>query len=647
MSIQLKHVPCPAGNKCTAFQCIFGHANEQKQKIVPPREENEAPFRDEDPTTHDSPRKRLKVDQGMRAAGVRASSGQPTDEANTATGTAPIETKPVPHRSLSKPEPSIRKPAVTASPASQKTSCVTGDASQVAGKKTAVPPRKAESLNPRLLKSSPASHELRLKLVRMLHSEFSRLNLELKKDAMDDELKLVLSDQDLIIKALDEEQRVAQEKPAVYSNVMKNQVMQHKRMGVSQWKAQRAKELQAMRKVAGSKSSNLAPKTIHTGLPPSEEVKILRRLLTPIEGLSKHGYVAKVPTEESIQSTRNAVKAGKGWEVCDRCQQRFQVFPGRREEDGALATGGNCHFHWGKTYIPAKAPGDNSRVPKRFQCCSQEVGESAGCITHDNHVYKFTDANRLATVINFAATPENSIVPTGRAVCFDCEMAYTVHGLELIRLTATSWPTGEELLDVLVQPLGEILDLNSRYSGVWPDDLAYAVPWTDCADPAPSNKSSEGAGSEKGEVMPGRKKLKKVSSPVVARDLLFSLLSPSTPLIGHGLENDLNAVRIVHPTVVDTVLLYPHKGGLPFRTALKKLMYDHMNKKIQQETGPKMLGHDSAEDARAAGDLVRLKVMAHWQDMRRAGWRLVDGEVLAPIQNNAKEGSLTESFIES
>ncbi len=33
-----------------------------------------------------------------------------------------------------------------------------------------------------------------------------------------------------------------------------------------------------------------------------------------------------------------------------------------------------------------------------------------------------------------------------------------------------------------------------------------------------------------------------VSSPVVARDLLFSLISPDTPLIGHGLENDLNAI---------------------------------------------------------------------------------------------------------
>ncbi len=54
-------------------------------------------------------------------------------------------------------------------------------------------------------------------------------------------------------------------------------------------------------------------------------------------------------------------------------------------------------------------------------------------------------------------------------------MCYTVRGMELVRLTATSWPDGKELLDVLVHPVGEILDLNSRYSGVSPEDIVNAV----------------------------------------------------------------------------------------------------------------------------------------------------------------------------
>lgn len=505
--------------------------------------------------------------------------------------------------------------------------------------------KKAESLNPRLLKSSPASYETRLKLLRMLHQEYSRLNSELKKNGSRQERKLVLSDQDLILKALDEEQKTALERAAVYSNVMKNRVVQYKRMKVDQWVKDRGKEEQTARMKEGNGTLD-EPKKIRTGLSQAQEVRLLERIITPIDGLASHGYVAAVPSEESITAAQKGLEASKGWEKCDRCQQRFQVFPGRREEDGALTSGGTCYFHWGKTYFPVKAPGSRAKVPKRYHCCGQEVGESAGCSTHDHHVYKYTDARSLAAVLNFAETPENSVAPADRAVCFDCEMAYTVYGMELVRLTATSWPSGDELLDVLVQPMGEILDLNSRYSGVWPDDLAQADPWTTDQDPTPS-KSGEDACSEEGEIKAAKKKLKKVPSPEAARRLLFSLISPSTPLIGHGLENDLNAVRIVHPSLIDTVLLYPHQGGLPYRHSLKKLMETHLDRKIQQEMEPKMLGHDSAEDARAAGELVQLKAKDLWSDMRRLGWRLVDGDLVAPGQHGGQKGKLKEEFIEA
>lgn len=131
------------------------------------------------------------------------------------------------------------------------------------------------------------------------------------------------------------------------------------------------------------------------------------------------------------------------------------------------------------------------------------------------------------------------------------------------------------------------------------------------------------------------KTLKKVSSPQVARDLFFSLISPTTTLIGHGLENDLNAIRIIHPTLIDTVLLYPHKAGLPLRHGLKQLMEIHLNLKIQQETGSKIVGHDSAEDARAAGELVRLKIKNQWNDFKIMGWKFRDGEFISPDELKA------------
>ncbi|KAH7011476.1 hypothetical protein EDB80DRAFT_711916 [Ilyonectria destructans] len=662
MSLSLKHIPCPAGNNCTAFHCIFGHESDQAPvEIIPGFGDAGSRNQDAEVTSsnQDVPRKRVKADVGPASASSEGSRKPVRGIIANVAGTkraAPSDiesiTRPVSPPPLKRKAPSLDKrrtdsPAVSSIPSSKHLSSSSQSLSTPARKPSQTKPKKAESLNPRLLKSSPASHEIRLRLLKMLYSEFSRLNKDLKKDPKDDSKILIMNEQDLIIRALDEEQHTAVHKSAVYANVMKNKVMQYKRMKVDQWKTEREEERQkVMQKQQSPNGSSEPPKKIETGLTPAQELQLTKRILTPVDKLSEFGYVPVVPSDESIEKARQGVDTSKGWEKCDRCQQRFQVFPGRREEDGALTTGGSCTFHWGKTFIAAKAPGDRSHQPKRYQCCGQDVGDSVGCFTSDHHVYKTTDPKRLASTLNFAATPENPLAPTDRAVAFDCEMGYTVHGIELVRLTATSWPTGEELLDVLVRPLGEILDLNSRYSGVWPEDMAQAKPWS-ADDNSKPTKRGEKYGSEDGELKPKKKTLKIVSSPEVARDLLFSLISPSTPLIGHGLENDLNAVRIVHPTLIDTVLLYPHKGGLPFRYGLKMLMDVHLNRKIQQETGPKMLGHDSAEDARAAGDLVRLKIKNLWMDLQRIGWRLVNGEVIAPGQSVEGKVTLTEEFIEN
>jgi hypothetical protein len=515
-------------------------------------------------------------------------------------------------------------------------------------------PRKPETLNPRHLKSAaPAAHDFRYKALKLLHDQFQRHNEDLKKDAKD-EKKLVLSAQELIWLALDEEQKMAVDKPSVYQNIIKNRIMTYKRMTPSQWKDERAaecKKKEAQATPGNTRKSVLGPpKVIDTGLTPEQEVEFLARLHTPIDGLSKWGYVPTPPTEADIAKAREGGEASLGWEVCDRCTTRFQVFPGRREEDGALTSGGKCVHHPGRPYFPERAFGDTDRPAKKYRCCQQVVSESPGCVSGNTHVFKTTSPARLASIIPFAETPPNPLVPKDRAVCFDCEMGYTVRGMELIRLTATSWPDGKELLDVLVRPVGEILDLNSRYSGVWPEDMVNAEPWSaekasiqDQTDKQKTEKSTNEADTKP----PTKKKMQIVSSPTVARDLLFSLLSPSTPLIGHGLENDLNSVRIIHPTLIDTILLYPHRRGLPMRHGLKMLMETQLNRAIQVETvDGKVVGHDSAEDARAAGELVRLKVMEKWKDLKAEGWTVEEGGFVAPGGGEKKEGGLSEAFLE-
>jgi RNA exonuclease 1 len=136
-------------------------------------------------------------------------------------------------------------------------------------------------------------------------------------------------------------------------------------------------------------------------------------------------------------------------------------------------------------------------------------------------------------------------------------------------------------------------------------------------------------------------KLRIVDSPAAARALLFSYLSPTTPLIGHGLENDLNATRMIHPTIIDTALLFPHKAGLPYRNGLKMLMHTHLNRHIQVVVDGKMDGHDSKEDANAAGDLVRFALAKEWSKMQMYGWLVKDGEFRPPLPKEPPHGAPT------
>jgi RNA exonuclease 1 len=54
-----------------------------------------------------------------------------------------------------------------------------------------------------------------------------------------------------------------------------------------------------------------------------------------------------------------------------------------------------------------------------------------------------------------------------------------------------------------------------------------------------------------------------------------------------------------------------------------------------------MQGHDSKEDANAAGDLVRLALAKEWQKMKREGWILEHGVFKAPSPREPPPGAPT------
>lgn len=55
------------------------------------------------------------------------------------------------------------------------------------------------------------------------------------------------------------------------------------------------------------------------------------------------------------------------------------------------------------------------------------------------------------------------------------------------------------------------------------------------------------------------------------REALDDLINSETIIIGHALENDLKTLRMIHHKCVDTVDIFPHRSGAPYRRALRDL----------------------------------------------------------------------------
>jgi DNA polymerase III epsilon subunit-like protein len=429
---------------------------------------------------------------------------------------------------------------------------------------------------------------------------------------------LVLEEQELVSFALDEEEAATKLGEDIYRNAMAQKVLRYKKMSEEEWVqritewtgATRTDSTQAQRPHEADNAS------LASSLSTAHEISILRYLRTPLDGLQKYGYVTTKPTATELAAAKAAAVSAAGFETCDRCGTRFQVFPGR-DDKGRLTSKGKCFYHWARASRNAGSKTDRitGQAEMSYPCCNKTQG-SEGCTEAETHVFNVKDARRLATILQFENTPGTNNSGAKQPLSFDCEMGYTTLGLEVIRVTAVSWPDARPVLDFLVRPYGEVLDLNTRFSGVTNEAYSNAKDYD-------SVSLEEDGMSQTSITVP----LKKVASPAAARQLLFEHLDTETPLIGHAIDNDLNVCRIIHPFVVDTVLLYPHPRSLPFRYGLKVLSQKYLRRGIQ--TGG-AAGHDSKEDAVATGDLVRKKVMEKWSVLQHDGWEFVDGVLKPP-----------------
>ncbi|KAK3051535.1 RNA exonuclease 3 [Extremus antarcticus] len=639
-----KGIACPSGEECGLTNCIFSHDLATSTTDAGPGISAKSDLAQENGgLSREPPAKRRRVTYENAAAKppsradiirselAAARSGGADSIAKAITSTLADGNI---HMDVARQTPSLTRP-VTPPPTNGRTSLhpqrvVSNNIRSPNSTANAKPqpvrpePDMKETLNPRLIPNDPAGHNKRSLFLKHLHAELVKLNQRVSdaKDLANKHL-LHLSEQEVIKLALDDEEKIAKESSSLYPNIIKQRIAFYRKMGIEQW-TEHVKNTFIPEEPKAKTAREAKP--VDTGLPLKAECLILPHLVADQSGLARYGYIPTPPTEAEAAEAVAAAKAGGNFEQCDRCKGRFEVFP-ERHGDGRL-TSGPCKHHPNRKVIPQRTKGEIASGLSRdtyFPCCNGLLG-SDGCTINVDHVFKTTSPARLAAVLPFITTPKNDKPKSDRkghtlkAVTFDCEMGYTTSGLELIRLTAVSWPAGGLLLDILVRPPGTIIDFNSQFSGVWPEPFANAKAYDDS-----SPDGNDGSIVENIER---------------ARELLCQYLTPTTPLIGHAIDNDLNVVRLCHPTIIDTIILFPHpRGGLPMRLGLKALTSQHLGRAIQ--TGGAQ-GHDSLEDAQATGDLVRFKIGEKWRLLSAQGWRMAHGKLVSPTHLQKKANDSEE-----
>lgn len=286
--------------------------------------------------------------------------------------------------------------------------------------------------------------------------------------------------------------------------------------------------------------------------------RLKEHLLTEAQ-LKENGYPfahPKRPGGAVLFTTQEKPPPDASCRLCCRCGTQYLVAP-----SGRCVHQEECHYHWGRLRPTPTAGGWEIQ----YTCCSAPIG-SPGCQVAQQHVQD----GRQQDLQGFVQTLDKELPPGAHPGIYalDCEMSYTTSGLELTRVSVVDSAL-RLVYDTFVRPDRDIVDYNTRFSGVTAADLAR--------------------------------------TSISIRDVqaaLLTLFNAHTILIGHSLQSDLLALRLIHGTVLDTSVLFPHRRGLPYKRSLHNLAAHYLGHVIQDRTD----GHSSIEDASACMRLVIWKM---------------------------------------
>lgn len=281
-------------------------------------------------------------------------------------------------------------------------------------------------------------------------------------------------------------------------------------------------------------------------------LKELNELVLDEDQMSRNSYITRRQVNEYVGEFRDTASGNRSLYVdCSRCIMKFKRTDVKRKV--------MCKYH------PSKKIYNFDKKIYEYPCCG-ETSESVssqrlGCQVFQHHVFKDEGYSLLSKISPFVDTEK--VDGETNVISIDCEMGFTTLGYEMIRLTMIDFFTSQVLFDKVTRPIGEIIDLNSRYSGIYEINKDNSISYEEV--------------------------LKEILGP--------RMINRNSILIGHGFENDLNVIRLIHDKCIDTSIMFLRKGK--YKQALKDLAFKILGTKIQ--TGE----HDSAVDAITTMNLVK------------------------------------------